>query len=719
MAQCNSDYVTRYFTSFIEGADLNIVMEYLGAGSVLDLIKIAPLEEIHIALIVRETLMGLDYLHTQGHLHRDIKCANLLLSHAGDVKIADFGVAGKVTKTVDKRNTFVGTPYWMAPEVIAQDAYDSKADIWSLGITIIEMSQGEPPYFNLHPMKALFAISRNDAPIPNLPENNMSRDHRIKYSKDMRDFIALCCSRNPDERPVAKELLKHKWLKLVKGRKNSDLIDCIRERDIDGAMDAEYEGNGATVRAPQGGFRASAINLDTGGTVVAPKLHRDQPRPGQVMLDDYWTSGDTMVATDLSSAELERLRLQQSSSSSTPVQTYTQTPSQVTSSPVKTAAAAVDAALSSASVVPRASRAGANPRPPNSPPIHSAPPPPRPSVVTSAPAKIPISRDDATVRSHVPVSKSMEDEDDDDDQYEYGTVRQMNTVNMTMDGTVRAAPLVNKSSSMASSTPGLSSVKDGQRETHKGFNPQEDVLGDSDFEDGGEDNPHRRGINDIFGHASFEDDFNAMNSSSTAADTTKSAASASEAEEEKNQAADKPSGFVHSPSNPYFSAIKSPDIFLTTPASNFAAPNNTNHTSGTSPSAPASTHAPVSSSAEYNLGQPSSFQPSTGAVSPISVVAAAKAKATHSMVTRCTNLSIPVATIENNQRSIASACDGLFVLAQSDPSGKMLFDLISYLQEALVQQGGASAVSTSVPVSVPSKPAEKAGRKISIFSSNK
>lgn len=663
LAQCNSDYVTRYYTSYIEGADLNIVMEFLGAGSVLDLVKVAPIEEAHIAIIVRETLLGLDYLHTQGHLHRDIKCANLLLATTGDVKIADFGVAGKVTKTMDKRNTFVGTPYWMAPEVIAQDAYDAKADIWSLGITIIEMSQGEPPYFNLHPMKALFAISRNDGTTPNLPENNMSRDHRIKYSKDMRDFIGLCCSRNPDDRPSAKELLKHKWLKLVKGRKNTDLIDCIRERDIEDTVYGEDDGNAATVRAPAGGFKSTLGNLETGGTIVAPKVHRDQAGPGKVQLDDYWTSGDTLVASDLNTSQLGMLKNQNSQ------------PETTETAPVMD----MNEMLNSASIIPRASRA---PRPPTSPPMPSPPtnaPPPRASVVASSPpASHSFARCDGTVRQ-------LDSNPDD----QYGTVRKMDTVKYDdMEGTVRAQPgnlfEVSKQSSSGS-------VRSIQTEGAKGFDPQQDVLGDSDFE---ENENQRRGINDIFS-GSFEDDYNASIQAQTKSDipSTPSKPQRSEPEEEKQSV-----NFEQSPGNPYFSAIKSPDVFLTTPASNFASPMPT-------PASPTPQPNP-----ELMLGQPSTFYPA-GTVSPISVVAAAKAKATHSMVARCTNLSIPVATIEENQKAISSACDGLFVLAQSDPSGKMLFDLINCLQEALVQQGGPG------PTVTPAK--EKPSRKISIFSSNK
>ncbi|PLB54237.1 ste20-like serine/threonine protein kinase [Aspergillus steynii IBT 23096] len=214
LSELNSPYVTKYHGSFLKGSSLWIVMEFCSGGSCSDLMRAGKLTEDYITIILRELLRGLDYLHSDKKLHRDIKAANILLTANGQVKLADFGVSSQLSATMTKKNTFVGTPFWMAPEVIKQSGYDYKADIWSLGITAIELANGEPPYSDIHPMKVLFLIPKN--PPPTLHGN---------YSRAFKNFVELCLRRDPRERPSAKELLEHPFIK--RGRRTTYLTELI------------------------------------------------------------------------------------------------------------------------------------------------------------------------------------------------------------------------------------------------------------------------------------------------------------------------------------------------------------------------------------------------------------------------------------------------------------------------------------------------------------
>ncbi|XP_047439667.1 serine/threonine-protein kinase 4-like [Mugil cephalus] len=209
MQQCNSPHVVRYYGSYIKNCDMWIVMEYCGAGSVSDIIRIRnkTLKEEEIATILYSTLKGLEYLHFMRKIHRDIKAGNILLNSEGQAKLADFGVAGQLTDTMAKRNTVIGTPFWMAPEVIQEIGYNCVADIWSLGITAIEMAEGKPPYADIHPMRAIFMIPTNPPPTFRNPD---------LWSPAFKDFVSQCLVKNPEQRASATQLLQHSFIKSAK-----------------------------------------------------------------------------------------------------------------------------------------------------------------------------------------------------------------------------------------------------------------------------------------------------------------------------------------------------------------------------------------------------------------------------------------------------------------------------------------------------------------------
>ncbi|XP_040858691.1 TRAF2 and NCK-interacting protein kinase isoform X8 [Ochotona curzoniae] len=263
--------IATYYGAFIKknppGMDdqLWLVMEFCGAGSVTDLIKNTKgntLKEEWIAYICREILRGLSHLHQHKVIHRDIKGQNVLLTENAEVKLVDFGVSAQLDRTVGRRNTFIGTPYWMAPEVIACDenpdaTYDFKSDLWSLGITAIEMAEGAPPLCDMHPMRALFLIPRNPAP----------RLKSKKWSKKFQSFIESCLVKNHSQRPATEQLMKHPFIRDQPNERQvriqlKDHIDRTKKKRGE-KDDTEYEYSGSEEEEEENdsGEPSSILNL--------------------------------------------------------------------------------------------------------------------------------------------------------------------------------------------------------------------------------------------------------------------------------------------------------------------------------------------------------------------------------------------------------------------------------------------------------------------------
>ncbi|KAJ8255164.1 hypothetical protein GJAV_G00201780 [Gymnothorax javanicus] len=245
--------IATYYGAFVKktpaGHDdqLWLVMEYCGAGSVTDLVKKTKgncLKEDWIAYICREVLRGLSHLHSHHVIHRDIKGQNVLLTENAEVKLVDFGVSAQLDRTIGRRNTFIGTPYWMAPEVIACDenpdsTYDYRSDLWSLGITALEMAEGAPPLCDMHPMRALFLIPRN--PSPKLKSK--------KWSKKFLTFVDSCLIKNYLHRPTTETLLRHSFIKDLPNERQvrimlKDHLDRTRKKKGD-KEETEYEYSGS------------------------------------------------------------------------------------------------------------------------------------------------------------------------------------------------------------------------------------------------------------------------------------------------------------------------------------------------------------------------------------------------------------------------------------------------------------------------------------------
>lgn len=217
LSECRLPQITRYLGCFVKSYKLWVIMEFVNGGSLFDLLKAGPVEDERVvAAMAKEILIALHYLHDQGKIHRDLKSQNILLSQEGEVKLTDFGVSTQLSSNFSRRNTTVGTPYWMAPEVIANSTggHSFKADIWSFGCCVFELRNGKPPLQeNYPPMKALRRMStcRTDEEFVGLTGLN----EKSEWSETLKDFLLCCFTVDPFQRASALKLLRHKFISLA------------------------------------------------------------------------------------------------------------------------------------------------------------------------------------------------------------------------------------------------------------------------------------------------------------------------------------------------------------------------------------------------------------------------------------------------------------------------------------------------------------------------
>ncbi|KAI8069483.1 kinase-like domain-containing protein [Gongronella butleri] len=221
MKQSKHPNIVNFINSYIWKGDLWVIMEYMEGGSLTDVITCNMMTEGQIAAVCKQVLRGLEHLHGNGVIHRDIKSDNILLDMHGGIKLTDFGFCAQLNDSQAKRTTMVGTPYWMAPEVVKRSSYSFTVDIWSLGILCIEMVDGEPPYLNENPLRALYLIATNGTPELQNPES---------LSDTFKAFLAQCLQVEADKRPTSSELLAHAFLEKADPlRSLAPLIRAARE----------------------------------------------------------------------------------------------------------------------------------------------------------------------------------------------------------------------------------------------------------------------------------------------------------------------------------------------------------------------------------------------------------------------------------------------------------------------------------------------------------
>uniref|UniRef100_H3CGV5 Mitogen-activated protein kinase kinase kinase kinase n=1 Tax=Tetraodon nigroviridis TaxID=99883 RepID=H3CGV5_TETNG len=303
MKECKHKNIVAYFGSYHRNTKLWICMEYCGGGSLQDIYYVTgSLKEKQIAYVCRETLQGLHHLHETGKMHRDVKGANILLTQQGEVKLADFGVAAEISASVAKRKSFIGTPYWMAPEVVAVEkkgGYNHLCDIWALGITAIELAELQPPMFDLHPMRALMLMSKSNFHPPRLRDKS-------KWSSCFQNFVKMAVTKNPRKRPSAETLLQHAFVtQLLTRNLVFELLDMASNPDLHSTQNPngleELETGEATPdKIHSAGKRLPAETTQSGGhyfifpTVedVLPFKNMADPHPDRGFYDDTWSLSD-------------------------------------------------------------------------------------------------------------------------------------------------------------------------------------------------------------------------------------------------------------------------------------------------------------------------------------------------------------------------------------------------------------------------------------------
>lgn len=288
LKSCAHKNIVTYYGSYMRGNKLWICMEFCGGGSLQDIYQVTgALSELQVAYVCRETLQGLYYLHNQGKMHRDIKGANILLNDNGDVKLADFGISAQLTATFARRNSFIGTPYWMAPEVAAVElkgGYTELCDVWSLGITAIELTELQPPMFHVHPLRVLFLMSKSGYQPPKLKDKS-------KWSAAFNNFIKVALTKNPKKRPSASKLLTHQFVAQtgLGAFLTMELLEKLRNPEkhhetsnAEEEVDAEFLSTFSRIlsmkRLPKIGRSSSDIQLNQINLSHPPKVRMEEPR---------------------------------------------------------------------------------------------------------------------------------------------------------------------------------------------------------------------------------------------------------------------------------------------------------------------------------------------------------------------------------------------------------------------------------------------------------